>query len=67
MDCRLVILSPRFNVGLSLVVGSNLGGDSVFTCLILFLVIGYAGSFVYQFILFGINGGVHPFLFSLFL
>ena len=29
--CRLVVLSPRFNVGLSLVVGSNLGGDSFFT------------------------------------
>ena len=28
---RLVVLSPRFNVGLCLVVGSNLGEDSSFT------------------------------------
>ena len=28
--CCLVVLSPRFNVRLCLVVGSNLGGDSSF-------------------------------------
>ena len=63
----MVILSPRFNVGLSLVVGSNLGGDSVFLRVNIVLLIGYAGSFVYQSIRFGINGGMHSFLFSLFL
>ena len=31
VDCLLVVLSPRFNDGLCLVVGSNLGGDSFFT------------------------------------
>ena len=50
-------------LGFSLVVGSNLGGDNLFYALMLFLVIGYAGSFVYQFLLFGINGGVLCFLF----
>ena len=50
-------------LGFSLVVGSNLGGDNLFYALMLFSVIGYAGSFVYQFLLFGINGGVLCFLF----